>query len=364
MEEMWRAFVTGLFAGGASCAVVQGGLLAGMVARRRGDPTSGRKAAAEARGRTAKRRDVAPEPRSGDRRLDLLPVTGFLGGKFASHVLLGAALGALGSAVQLSFRVRAILQIFAGVVMIVLAADLLGFTAARRLLPQPPARFVRLVRRGTKTEAMAGPAILGSLTILIPCGVTLGVMVLAVASGSPIRGASMMGAFVLGTSPLFAILGYAARRSATAFRGRMTKVAAIAVVIVGSITLNTGLVLAGSPVTLSSALSVFGGPGSSATTTPTDATIASDGTQQIVIEARDRSYVPSRIRAGSGVRTTLTMRTAGTRGCTRAFIIPSMGIQKVLPETGDTDIDLGVSRAGRIDYTCGMGMYGGVIEVV
>ena len=32
--ELWTVFVTGLLAGGASCAAVQGGLLTGLLARR------------------------------------------------------------------------------------------------------------------------------------------------------------------------------------------------------------------------------------------------------------------------------------------------------------------------------------------
>lgn len=44
--SLWAVLLTGLFAGGASCAAVQGGLLAGTVARRHPDPaaTGSRKA--------------------------------------------------------------------------------------------------------------------------------------------------------------------------------------------------------------------------------------------------------------------------------------------------------------------------------
>jgi hypothetical protein len=37
-----------------------------------------------------------------------------------------------------------------------------------------------------------------------------------------------MAVFVLGTSPLFALLGYAARRAATAWRGRLTVLTGLA----------------------------------------------------------------------------------------------------------------------------------------
>lgn len=365
-------FITGLVAGGASCAAVQGGLLAGVIARRQLAlnpqpvlPPQHLKGKAAKRARQkAGRKGPVYEPTNW--RLDLLPVSGFLAGKLVSHALLGAVLGLVGSAVQLSFRARALTQIISGVIMLVLALDLLGFRGFRRIVPQPPARFQRLVRRNAKSQALAAPAILGFATVLIPCGVTLSVTFLAIASGNPFAGAAIMAAFVLGTSPLFAVLGYAARRSASALRGHLAKAAAVAVIVVGLISVNSGLILVGSRVTLSSMVaSVFkSGEGPAEAAVLPEAEIASDGTQKLLIEARSTSYQPSLIRARSGMPTTLVLRTNGTRGCTRAFVIPSANFQRLLPETGDTTIELGTLQPGRIDYTCGMGMYRGAIEVV
>jgi plastocyanin domain-containing protein len=55
------------------------------------------------------------------------------------------------------------------------------------------------------------------------------------------------------------------------------------------------------------------------------------------------------------------VRTNGTRGCVRALVIPDIGEERILPETGETRIDLGTPQAGRLDYACGMGMYTGQI---
>lgn len=127
--SLWAVLLTGLFAGGASCAAVQGGLLAGAVARRHPDPatTGSRKA-----GRTA-----ATAPPRG-RLADVAPVGAFLAGKLASHMVLGATLGLAGDAVQVAPRVRAYVQIVAGLVMVLLALDLVGVTVVRRLVPSPP----------------------------------------------------------------------------------------------------------------------------------------------------------------------------------------------------------------------------------
>lgn len=46
----------------------------------------------------------------------------------------------------------------------------------------------------------------------------------------------------------------------------------------------------------------------------------------------------------------------------RAFIIRDK--QYILPVHGDTSIDLGTLKPGRLDYTCGMGMYTGTLTIV
>lgn len=56
----------------------------------------------------------------------VVPLAGFLGGKFTSHVLLGAGLGAFGAAVQPSFQARSVMQLIAGGFLLLLAANLLG----------------------------------------------------------------------------------------------------------------------------------------------------------------------------------------------------------------------------------------------
>jgi plastocyanin domain-containing protein len=48
-------------------------------------------------------------------------------------------------------------------------------------------------------------------------------------------------------------------------------------------------------------------------------------------------------------------------GCTRAFVIADRGLQRILPRTGKTTIDLSRPPVGTLHYNCSMGMYGGSI---
>jgi len=255
------------------------------------------------------------------------------------------------------------MQIGAGVLMILMAANLLGARRLRRLVPPPSPAVAGFVRRRARSQALLAPAVLGFLTVLIPCGVTLSVMVLAVASGSLVVGALGMATFVLGTSPLFAVLGYAVRRSGNLLRGYLGKAAAVAVMVAGVLSINSGLILTDSPVTLERAWDGLTGGGARAAAQASAVTVDDAGVQHIVIEVQDTSYSPARVRAKAGVPTRLTLRTNGTEGCTRGFAVPAAGFETALPETGDTILELGELPPGRINYTCSMGMYRGVIEV-
>lgn len=81
-----------------------------------------------------------------------------------------------------------------------------------------------------------------------------------------------------------------------------------------------------------------------------------DGKQIIEIHAKG-GYQPRTSVAKAAMPTILRFETNGTFDCSSSIRIPSLGISKVLPQTGTTDVDLGLAQAGTLQGTCGMGMY-------
>lgn len=81
-----------------------------------------------------------------------------------------------------------------------------------------------------------------------------------------------------------------------------------------------------------------------------------DGKQIITINVKG-GYQPQTSSAKAGIPTIIRFATNGTFDCSSSIRIPSMGISKVLPQTGNTDIDLGSPQIGALQGTCGMGMY-------
>jgi plastocyanin domain-containing protein len=87
------------------------------------------------------------------------------------------------------------------------------------------------------------------------------------------------------------------------------------------------------------------------------ATSDADGSQLIEVNVKG-GYSPGRIDAKANTATTLRMKSLGTYGCERAFSIPKLGISKMLPSSGDTDIAIPAQAAGTtLVGTCSMGMY-------
>ena len=82
-----------------------------------------------------------------------------------------------------------------------------------------------------------------------------------------------------------------------------------------------------------------------------------DGKQIITINAKG-GYSPRATTAKAGVPTVIKMNTQGTFDCSSALNIPSLGINKNLPSSGETLIDVPLQSAGAtIQGICSMGMY-------
>ncbi len=101
--------------------------------------------------------------------------------------------------------------------------------------------------------------------------------------------------------------------------------------------------------------------GGSKNNTETDASVQNveikDGIQYITVNAKG-GYSPKVSTAKAGIPTKLIVKTDGTYDCSASLVIRSVGFQKILAQTGDEVIDLGVPQAGQpIQGLCSMGMY-------
>lgn len=335
-SSLWLVFLAGLSVGGLSCIAVQGGLLAAAVAHR----SAGLHGA--------------------DSRVHhhVLPAVEFVGAKIVAYTLFGAFLGWAGHLVTPRFQGG--LQIAVGILMVLMVLQLFNVhPALRYLTPRPPKAVQRFIRQRSKDGSAFTPVILGALTVLIPCSITIGVEGLAIASHDVMRGALIMLAFTLGTAPLFLGLATAGGLMGKASYAAFKPVAAVLIVAMAGLSMVSGARLLG----------WSGGLGGSSktpvvTVATTVAGVPTADHQEATINVTSHAYVPARLQIKAGVPTKLHLLTQNAMGCIRSFTVPAYNLRADLPTDGEGAIDLPAAAPGEIVFTCSMGMYSGVIEVV
>ena len=344
-HNLWIIFTTGLLTGGLSCLAVQGGLLAASIAQREEEHL--------------KQKAI--------KKGNALPILAFLAAKLVAYAILGLLLGWFGSLFELSLTAQAVLQIAVAIFMIGTAGALLNLHPLfRYFIIQPPKFITRKIRSVSKSGDLFAPAILGAFTVFIPCGVTQGMMALAIASTAPAQGAAIMFAFVLGTSPVFFILGYLATRLGDRMHKKFMRVAAYAIVLLALFNFNNGIALTGKTNWTLGKISKAA--------FCTIAYCAEDGraveankaaVSEATIVIENYGYTPRdfTVKAGSEVKINLINKDAYT--CAQAFTIPSLGIRKIVaPGASDSITFTAPKKAGQLAFMCSMGMYRGVINII
>lgn len=341
--NLWAIFITGLTSGGLSCLAMQGGLLASMIANQKEDEF--------------KNKNKNNLPKSFD-QLDWLPVSLFLLTKLVAHVLLGFFLGWLGSKIELGLTIRLIFQSIAALFMLATAGNLLNLHPIFRYVVFQPPKFVqKMVRNSTKSKALFTPAILGFMTIFIPCGVTQAMEVLAITSGSAILGASIMFFFVLGTLPLFTAVGIATAKLSEAFKQSFMKIAAAALIFLGLSSINGVLTVLNAPITFGKLTQFMSAEKSSQVETK-------DKIQLVLIQVKSNGYSPNRVQVKAGVPVQLTLETKNTYTCASSFIFKAFNISMQLGPNDSQTVTFTPTKKGKYSFTCLMGMYTGVLEVI
>lgn len=344
--NLWVIFLTGLTVGGLTCLAVQGGLLASVIAAREEKEIESRK----------------------NIKNSLWPVGAFIIAKLVAYSVLGFILGLFGGALNISQEIQVWMQAIAGIYMIAVAFNLLNIHPVfRYVVFQPPRFLTRLVRNQSKSKDLFAPALLGAMTIFIPCGTTLAMEALAISSGNPISGMLIMAVFVLGTTPLFFGLGSLTSILSDKFRTRFLKLAAILVIYLGISSLNGALVAMDSPITLQKIYEYSPIVVSLDQSTPNENTPnvqTDEASQSAKILITENGYSPTYLKVRQGIPLNLSIESKDAYNCAAAFRIPAYKIAKnVMPNTTAT-VQFTPKEKGKITFTCSMGMYRGVIEVI
>lgn len=160
-------------------------------------------------------------------------------GRILAYSLLGALMGLLGKsliAAGLFGKFQGIIPIIAGVLMVIIGLDLLGY-APKGLRNLTSGLFPKSLSEKLLGSQLNGnnsaPLILGMLNGLIPCGLLYAVGVKAAATADPVSGMATMAAFGLGTLPALLLAGSFSKVIGKVRTGILTSMSLVLIILLG-----------------------------------------------------------------------------------------------------------------------------------
>ena len=325
--DFGTAFLIGLVASVSSCLVVVGSVVIAFSEKYKGD----------------KRGFLG-----GAVKPNLFFHLGRLGGFF----VLGGLLGAIGGELNISGNFVAVYTIIIAVVLAILGLNVLGlFPDIASLGMRMPRFFSAPWNRLKKSQNPAAPFLLGIMTFFLPCGFTQSMQILAIASGSFMRGGLGMFLFALGTVPSLLTLGVTTAWSKGKNAAIFQKVAGMLVVIFAFYTFNSGLALVGVSG------NVFGDQSNQKEQMGTAKT---DVAEQVVeMHVTNAGFSPNTLHLKKGVPVRWVIKGDSVTSCTNKIIVPSLKISQSI-SSGDNVVNFTPpDKVGEIPFSCWMGMVRG-----
>ena len=278
-------------------------------------------------------------------------------GRVISYTVIGGVVGALGSVISFTGAMRGIVQLLAGVFMVIMGINMLGvFPILRKFAPRIPRVFSSRVNAGKGKSN--SPFYVGLLNGLMPCGPLQAMQIYALSTGSPLKGALSMLLFSLGTVPLMFTLGALSSVLTKRFTHRVMTVGAALVVILGITMFSQGWVLSGLSV-----LSLNFNTSTQAVASTDPDMVIDDGYQIVNSTLASNRYPAITVAAGTPVRWIIDAPKGSINGCNDTMIIPEYDLEYAF-HTGENVIEFTPEKTGVFQYSCWMGMIRSTITVV
>jgi sulfite exporter TauE/SafE/copper chaperone CopZ len=297
-------------------------------------------------------------------------------GRVASYTLVGGIVGALGAGLTLTGGFRGVVQLLAGVFMVVMGLGMLGIIPGlRNFTPRLPRALAARIDAGAAKNK--SPLIVGLLNGLMPCGPLQAMQLYALSTGSATTGALSMLLFALGTLPLMFGLGALSSLLTRRFTTRALRVGAALVVVLGLFMFSNGWNLSGLTLPVPNAVAGLfdgdtdgagsedgdssGGVGDGAGNTDT---AAIEGNYQVVSSRLASGKYPAiTVQVGTPVRWTIDAPQGTINGCNNRFLIPEYDIEHQFTY-GENVVEFTPTKVGTYPYSCWMGMIRSTVTVV
>ncbi len=274
-------------------------------------------------------------------------------GRIISYGFFGFIAGLVGSVIITNLKFGTGLTLLAAVFMILLGLDMLKILSFAAIIPfGATSNIFRKLENFLIKDPHKSAFLLGVITYFLPCGFTQATQVYALGLASPWQSALTMAVFAVGTAPAILFIGSLRNLLKSNFYKYFMKVVAVGVLILGL-------------YYVSNFLSIYGinfGVNKINTGTFTDVEIE-NGKQIINMDVIASGYVPNYFSVKKGIPVKWVINGKNVFGCQGYFVVPKLNIQKAL-DPGENIFEFTPKDLGFINFSCGMGMYRGRIEVV
>ena len=274
-------------------------------------------------------------------------------GRIISYAIFGFIAGLVGSVIITNFKFGTGLTLLAAVFMILLGLDMLKILSFASIIPySATSNIFRKLENKLIKDPHKSAFFLGAITYFLPCGFTQATQVYALGLASPWQSALTMAVFALGTAPAILFIGNLRGLLKNTVYQYFMKVVAVGILILGLYYATNFLSIYGINIRFNQGIKGVG----------TNANIE-NGKQIINMAVVSGGYVPNYFTVKKGMPVKWIIDGKNVFGCQGYFIVPSLNISKAL-NAGENLIEFTPTETGFINFSCGMGMYRGRIEVV
>ena len=320
-------------------------------------------------------------------------------GRVISYTVIGFVLGfagmlfGTGENLGVSSIIQGLIKAFAGVYMVIMGINMLGFVPQIKRLTFHFPNFM-----GRFRIKNSQPFVVGLLNGFMPCGPLQSIQLVALATGNPFTGGLSMFAFSLGTVPLMLGLGSLVSVLGKRFTDKMMTVGAVLVTVMGLAMVSQGASLTGmiksenlmvlvimlalmciveninfnkrQVKTVSLMIILFVGVFTSrfmainyVSENDESSYHMENGVQVVESQLSSGKYPSISVKKDVPVKWIINAPDGSINGCNYKIYINSYGIEHTF-QKGENIIEFTPTKSGNIGYSCWMGMIKGNINVV
>lgn len=284
---------------------------------------------------------------------NVLPAISFNVGRVLSYGLFGFIAGMLGKTAAQNLQLGSLLTLFVSLFMILIGLNMAKLISFSFLSGNSLTKGLfetlesKLIQSPKKTSFF-----LGAITYFLPCGFTQSVQLYALGLADPLQSALIMMIFAIGTIPALLAVGFASSLTKSPHYALFARTMGVLVFIIGISYFSNFLTLRGININPTEIISTSG------STVP-----VKDGYQEIKMNVNSSGYTPNNFTVKSGVPVKWIMNGENVFGCQGLVLAPKLGMQKTL-EKGENTYEFTPTEKGPIVFSCSMGMFRGLINVI